>query len=304
MRAPLALSTFMHVAIFVVAWLGFPYDRPSILDTPPILEVEVVTEAEAKPAAPEPEPEKQVAALPQPAPAPEPAPPPPPEPEAIPVPPAPDEKIEPEPEPKPEAKPKPEPKPEEKKAEKPKPKPQAPRPRLKPKPPKKDEFESVLKSVEKLEERKKHKAAKPEKKPRKERFEDLMTAAVEKSAEKAKKAPVSQIARLGDAVSQSDKDAVRRQLEPCWNPPVGAPKAEDLIVELRMDVLPDGRIAGAPEVLNAARMSSNRYFQAAADAAVRAVLNPRCQPLKLPPEKYEDWKVMIITFDPSEMLGR
>jgi len=36
-----------------------------------------------------------------------------------------------------------------------------------------------------------------------------------------------------------------------------------------------------------------------AESALRAVLNPRCQPFKLPPDRYEAWQVMELNFDPS-----
>ena len=111
------------------------------------------------------------------------------------------------------------------------------------------------------------------------------------------------VARLGQAVTQSDKDAVRRQIERCWNPPVGAPKAEELTVDLRLEVNPDGTVRTV-QVANPSRMNSDPYFRAAAESAVRAVLNPRCRKLNLPAAKYEEWKTLIIGFDPREMLGR
>ncbi len=42
--------------------------------------------------------------------------------------------------------------------------------------------------------------------------------------------------------------------------------------------------------------------QAAAEAARRALLNETCRTLRLPPEKYEQWKVFKYNFDPSMML--
>ena len=45
-------------------------------------------------------------------------------------------------------------------------------------------------------------------------------------------------------------------------------------------------------------------YKVAADSALRAVKNPICNPLKLPPEKYEKWKVMTLNFDPRHMFGK
>ena len=61
----------------------------------------------------------------------------------------------------------------------------------------------------------------------------------------------------------------------------------------------DGTVRSA-ELLNSDRMS-DPFFQAAAESARRALLNPRCQPLKLPPEKYDQWQTFTITFDPKDV---
>jgi hypothetical protein len=44
----------------------------------------------------------------------------------------------------------------------------------------------------------------------------------------------------------------------------------------------------------------NASHRAAADRALRAVLNERCQPYRLPPEKYGSWQHMKLEFDPSD----
>ena len=134
-------------------------------------------------------------------------------------------------------------------------------------------------------------------------FEQKIIDALRKREAAPQKPEKTQISRLGKSVTQSDKDAVRRQIERCWNPPVGAPKAENLIVDLRLEVNPDGTVRTV-DVADSSRMNSDPYYRAAAESAVRAVLNPRCRKLKLPPEKYEEWKILIIGFDPREMLGR
>ena len=36
--------------------------------------------------------------------------------------------------------------------------------------------------------------------------------------------------------------------------------------------------------------------------AMRAVRNPLCSPFELPPDKYEVWKTVTVTFDPSQMF--
>jgi len=55
-------------------------------------------------------------------------------------------------------------------------------------------------------------------------------------------------------------------------------------------------------IVDQGRMSTDSFFRAAAESAMRAVLNPRCNPLKLPREKYDVWKSFILNFNPKEML--
>jgi len=61
----------------------------------------------------------------------------------------------------------------------------------------------------------------------------------------------------------------------------------------------DGTVAST-RLLNPERMN-DPFFQAAAESANRALLNPQCQPLKLPPEKFDQWQTFTITFDPKDL---
>ena len=96
-------------------------------------------------------------------------------------------------------------------------------------------------------------------------------------------------------------DSVRTQIMPCWNPPAGAPNAKDLFVEVRLFLAPNGEVKRI-DLLDPERAKSDRSHRVAAQAAVRAV--KRCTPLTgLPPSKYEHWKMMVLRFDPSELIG-
>jgi hypothetical protein len=103
-------------------------------------------------------------------------------------------------------------------------------------------------------------------------------------------------------VSSSEIDAVRRQIERCWNPPAGAKGADGLVVAIRVEMNADGTPrAAAVDSSGSGRASP--YFSATAESAVRAVLNPRCHPFKLPPDKYDRWRTMTLIFNPKEMFG-
>lgn len=98
----------------------------------------------------------------------------------------------------------------------------------------------------------------------------------------------------------SEIQAVRRQIQPCWNFPAGAQNAGALRVRITIWLNRDGSVRDA-KILDGADISGNAKLRAAADAGIRAVSNPRCSPLKLPPEKFDQWKVLTIDFDPSKL---
>ena len=109
------------------------------------------------------------------------------------------------------------------------------------------------------------------------------------------------LARLSDKLTMSELDAFRHQLEPCWNIPTGAKYAENLAVEIRVVMNRDMTVNQA-SVLDKGRYNRDTAFRAAADSAMRALKNPRCSPFKLPPEKYDQWKTIVINFDPQSVL--
>jgi len=164
-----------------------------------------------------------------------------------------------------------------------------PKPSEKPKPPqdakpKPDMLASVLRDVSKL---------KPADQPK---------TPDAKSTTKDQAAPDKSVApALSDRLTISEEDALRRQVEQCWNPPIGARDAEKLVVEVTIIMNTDRTVQSA-EVVDKIRMASDPYFRAAGEAALRALYNPKCSPLLLPADKYEQWKTIDFTFDPRDML--
>jgi len=291
MRDALVYSVLSHAVIMVIGYFGLPYiQREAVLTDTPIM-VEIVNVSELT-NAPPPKPEKK------PPPKAEKKPPPPPKkPSQMAAPPPPPPAKDPEvaalpAEPKPKAKPKPKPKPEAKLKPKPIRKLAKAKPRRKPKPP--DAFTSVLRTVEKLKNRPPPKENKKEdKKPeKKETFEQQMAQAL--MSRTARHDPLRSLAI-------SEIDLVRQQIRECWSLPAGAKEAENLSIEIKMAMNPDGTVRQA-RILDQNRLQSDPFFRAAAESALRAVLNPHCNPLKLPPEKYQQWQNMILIFDPRDMF--
>lgn len=206
---------------------------------------------------------------------------------------------------------------QEKKAPaKPLPKPKEP---PKPKPaPKEEVKEKPFDPEEEAEvvDKKKPEPKKEEPKKQEEKsFEDLLKD-LKKDAEKTEEKGKDQEAQeenktISEApydntmpLSLSEEDALRSAYIPCWSPPAGGMNAEKQIVVVRAQYRPDGALIDAQiDSGQKGRYNSDVAFRTAADAAMRAVKHPTCNPLKnLPTSVYAKLKDTKITFDPRLML--
>jgi outer membrane biosynthesis protein TonB len=111
----------------------------------------------------------------------------------------------------------------------------------------------------------------------------------------------SPLAAFSEKLTMSEADALSQQLSRCWSIQAGARYAEDLVVKVRLTVSPERRVMSAM-IEDQWRYGQDSYFRAAADSAIRAVNSPQCETLQLPPEKYDLWKDIVVTFDPRDML--
>ena len=108
-------------------------------------------------------------------------------------------------------------------------------------------------------------------------------------------------APLSDRLTISEQDALRRQLEQCWVVPVGARDVHSTVVEIRLRITRDRHIQSA-EIVDKARYNRDSFYRALADSALRALRNPACSPLRLPPDKYDQWKTITVRFNPRDMF--
>lgn len=284
--AGLIVSLLMHGAIVAALFITFSKKLDIVEQQSPIVPVDVVTIADktnvraavksrpkAKPVedkpveAPQPQPEKAEPILQHVERPEEPPPPPPPEPDLMQAEPAPDVP------------------PPDIQLEKPKPEPEA--------------------QPEKQAEAKPKKTA--EAKPKKEKFDiDNVLALLDKRAPSASSAPNARTADRNikgigaqTAMTAELQDAMLSQIRQCWNPPVGAPHAQDLVVDFELVLNQDGSVASAA---SDALSSSNSYTKAAAGAAKRAIYE--CAPYKLPADRFREWHDITLTFDPRQMMGQ
>jgi outer membrane biosynthesis protein TonB len=294
MRRSMALSAALHIAVIAAILIGLPHFLRDIPEDTPI-PVEIVTIADKTTAHPTekppepprpkpPEPPQEAKPAPQP-PTPKPTPPQPAPPQQAEAKPAPTP-------PQPVSEKKAEPLPDPKKKEEPAkaPEPPAPqkfadaKPTKKPAPSRDDFVSNLLKDVA----------------PKKETSDTPSPTPVKNPTPPPPAPPKAQA--ISDQLTMSEIDAIRRQYIECWNPPAGARDARDLVVSIHVEFNPDGSVRSA-NYADTSRMG-DPFYRTAAESALRAVLNPRCNPLKdLPAKKYDIWRSVTINFNPRDMLG-
>ena len=150
----------------------------------------------------------------------------------------------------------------------------------------KKRLDSILKSIEKIKSEEKVKKQIDEKDD-KELIED-------------KEEDLKEIS-LGEKLTISEKDAIRRQFYRCWIVPAGAKNLRDLFVSIKIKLDKEGNVIFS-KLINDNRLNES-FFRAAAESALRAVNHPECKKLKVPEKKYTTWKEIILNFDPSQSIN-
>lgn len=102
----------------------------------------------------------------------------------------------------------------------------------------------------------------------------------------------------GESLSQTEMDALRGQIQRCWNIIPGTEGGGEVRVEVTMRLDRTGAINGQPSVQ--ATGGPEQARNSLAESARRAVL--RCAPYNLPAEKYDTWADVKVNFDPSKMF--
>lgn len=98
---------------------------------------------------------------------------------------------------------------------------------------------------------------------------------------------------------ESAVENFNRAVASCWNVDFGADWAR-VKVTVEFDLQEDGRVFGGIRLVSSEggnQEQSNAAFQ----AARRAILRCGAQGYDLPPDQYERWKTMQVTFDPMTM---
>lgn len=99
-------------------------------------------------------------------------------------------------------------------------------------------------------------------------------------------------------LTREEIGALRAHLRKCWKLPTGIDANLSRRVVLRVFFHTNGKLAAEPMLIEA---SAAREGPALVQAATRAL--QQCQPYALPAERYDEWKVLDLSFSPREMAG-
>lgn len=106
----------------------------------------------------------------------------------------------------------------------------------------------------------------------------------------------------GPPMTGSERDSFRLAVNRCWNVDPGSVAAR-VTVEVGFSLTPDGSVVGS-EVRLLSSDGDQSATNTAFEAARRAILRCQSGGYQLPADKYDQWKDVVITFDPSGMRLR
>jgi hypothetical protein len=116
---------------------------------------------------------------------------------------------------------------------------------------------------------------------------------------KKEKALGAKKATGGEKLSQTELDALRGMVEKNWTVMPGQVTSNDIKIVVRFELDQNGEVVGDPEVTSTG--GDGTSLMALEGGARRAVM--RSAPFdQLPKDKYETWKVVELSFYPSEMM--
>ncbi len=135
----------------------------------------------------------------------------------------------------------------------------------------------------------------PEPAPEADPVESALAAALA-----SEPAPVPSAAPSGPPLSGGERDALRVAVQNCWSVDVGSQSA-NVTVTVGVSMNRDGTVVGGQVTLVSATGGDDTAQRTAFEKARRAIL--RCQKggFPLPPEKYDHWRDIEMTFNPDGM---
>jgi FtsZ-interacting cell division protein ZipA len=96
-------------------------------------------------------------------------------------------------------------------------------------------------------------------------------------------------------LAREEVAAFKTQVSRCWVAPAGMPNTPDATVLMRIALNPNGTLGAAPELIAAPASIDGNPLKESAKRALQ-----KCQPYTaLPAAKYQDWKILDMSFTPQ-----
>lgn len=102
--------------------------------------------------------------------------------------------------------------------------------------------------------------------------------------------------RTGAPLTQTELDGLRDAIQRCWALPPGYSAGRDFQAKVRARLSPDGRIKGRVNVVSVSGFDGSGGAFLVKNAVKVAI--EKCQPYKLPANKYAEWESLEVTFYP------
>jgi hypothetical protein len=99
-------------------------------------------------------------------------------------------------------------------------------------------------------------------------------------------------------LTAAERAGLADRIGECWAVDAGAPNLRDIVVELRVDVDAQGVVR---VVRPNGSLPSDPRARMVYEAARRALLDPRCNPLPLPPQRLAALRDTVFRFNPREL---
>src|SRR5581483_7488437 len=126
--------------------------------------------------------------------------------------------------------------------------------------------------------------------------EDLPAPEPASSGDKAGNGNGGEVGPATENLASSLVEALRRHLKSCSRLPAALSPSDNVAVKLRVQMTPDGRLAGEPTLIEGSASVKGVELMRSAVAALSA-----CQPYaELPKERYGEWRVLDLSFTPHD----
>ena len=106
----------------------------------------------------------------------------------------------------------------------------------------------------------------------------------------------------GDVATAKLGSYIKSQLIACWKiPPLIGIEIEKIFVIIQIKLDKDGNVLNS-KIVNKGQYGRSEFFDIISESGLQAVNS--CSPIKnLPHDKYDEWKEVQLTFDPSKFIN-